>query len=103
MYILLTSKPPTERPRAIDPEPDQTLASPKRKPKNHPHVDLDVDIDVYADSDSGPDAIVTRKKADKGKAKAIDQPEGDLNGGPTARVCYSRLSLNVCPSKCIFL
>ena len=40
------------------------------------------------DADSGSDAIITQKKADKDKAKAIDQLEGDLNGGPATRVCY---------------
>ena len=79
---------PTEKLRAIEPDPDLTLVSSKHKHKKQPYVDLDLDIDVPPDADSGSDTIITQKKADKGKAKVIDQLEGDLNGGPTTRVCY---------------
>ena len=88
MYILLTSKLPTEKPKAIEPDPNLTLVSSKHKRKKQPYVDLDSDIDVPPDANSGSDAIITQKKADKDKAKAIDQLEGDLNGGPATRVCY---------------
>ena len=88
MYILLTSKPPTEKPKAIEPDPNLTLVSSKHKCKKQPYIDLDSDIDVPPDANSGSDAIITQKKADKDKAKVIDQLEGDLNGGPATRVCY---------------
>ena len=88
MYILLTSKLPTEKPKAIEPDPDLTLVSSKHKCKKQPYIDLDSDIDGPPNADSGSNAIITWKKADKDKAKAIDQLEGDLNGGPTTRVCY---------------
>ena len=32
--------------------------------------------------------LFTWKKVDKGKAKAIDEPEGDLDAGLSPRVCY---------------
>ena len=92
MYILLTSKLPTEKQKAIKPDPNLTLVSSKCKCKKQPYIDLDSDIDVPANADSGSDAIVTQKKADKSKAKVIDQLEGDLNGGPTTRVCYQLLT-----------
>ena len=88
MYILLTSKLPTEKLKAIEPDPNLTLVSSKCKRKKQTYVDLDSDIDVPPDADSGSDAIITQKKADKDKAKVIDQLEGDLNGGPATRVCY---------------
>ena len=92
MYILLTSKLPTEKLKAIEPDPDLTLVSSKCKCKKQPYVNLDLDIDVPANADSGSGTIVTWKKADKGKAKVIDQLEGDLNGGPATRVCYQLLT-----------
>ena len=85
---MLTSKLPTEKLKAIKPDPDLTLVSSKCKCKKQPYIDLDSDIDVPPNADSGSDTIITWKKADKDKAKAIDQLEGDLNGGPTTRVCY---------------
>ena len=88
MYILLTSKLPTEKQKAHKPDPNLTLVSSKHKCKKQPYVDLDLDIDVPANANSGSGAIITQKKADKGKAKVIDQLEGDLNGGPATRVCY---------------
>ena len=88
MYILLTSKLPTEKPKAIEPDPDLTLVSSKHKCKKQPYINLDLDIDVPPNADSGSSAIITWKKTDKDKAKVIDQLEGDLNGGPTTRVCY---------------
>ena len=88
IYILLTSKLPIEKLRAIKPNPDLTLVSSKCKCKKQPYVDLDLDIDVPPDANSGSNTIITQKKADKGKANAIDQLEGDLNGGPATRVCY---------------
>ena len=92
MYILLTSKLPTEKPKAIEPDPNLTLVSSKHKCKKQPYVNLDSDIDVPPNANSGSDAIITWKKADKDKAKAIDQLEGDLNGGPATRVCYQLLT-----------
>ncbi len=70
VYIVLTNEPPTEKPRAFNPEPDLVLVSPKSKTKTHPYIDSDSDVDVDVDADS--DAMLTRKKADKGRAKAID-------------------------------
>ena len=92
MYILLTSKPPTKKLKAIEPDPDLTLVSSQHKCKKQPYVNLDLDIDVPANANSGSNTIITWKKADKGKVKAIDQLEGDLNGGPTTRVCYQLLT-----------
>ena len=92
MYILLTSKLPTEKLKAIKPDPNLTLVSSRRKCKKQPYINLDSDIDVPANANSGSDTIITQKKADKGKVKVIDQLEGDLNGGPATRVCYQLLT-----------
>ena len=86
MYIVLTNKLPTEKPRTVSPEPD---ASPKPKPKSKPKPtpkppqDIDMDLDINRDSDAEFEATFTRNKTAKGKAKAIAP-----NEGPSTKVCH---------------
>jgi hypothetical protein len=74
-----TDKAPTENPRAVNPESEPVTPEPK------PDTDTDsgdnVDLDV--------DAMVTLKKVDKGKGKAVDLPENLED--PAPRVCYNQL------------
>ena len=79
MYIY--NKLPTEKPRAVNCEPEPTLVA--RKCNTNPYIDFDSDDDADADFNT----LFTRKKVDKGKAKAIDKLEGDLDAGLSPRVC----------------
>ena len=62
------------------------------KPKRKAHTYMDSDSDVDYKAEANADAIVTPRKADKGKAKAVDLPE-DLYGSPVLRVCSNFLTL----------
>ena len=93
MHILLTNELSAEKPRAVDPGPDLTLVSPTPKAKTpktktNPFTNYGPDADSDSDSDSYFSTMFNRKKADKGKVKAINQWEGDPNTGPASRVCY---------------
>jgi hypothetical protein len=76
---------PTEKPRAVDPEPDLALASPTPKTKTSADTNYNSDADANFDFN----ATFTRKKSNKGKSKAINQPH---NEGPAARVSWSFLT-----------
>ena len=71
IYILLTSKLPTEKLRAIKPDPDLTLVSSKCNCKKQPYVDLDSDIDVPPDANSGSDTIITQKRQTKARQRRL--------------------------------
>jgi hypothetical protein len=76
---------PTEKPRAVDPEPDLVLASPTPKTKTSADTNYNSDADADADFNTA----FTCKKSNKGKSKAINQPH---NEGPAARVSWSFLT-----------
>ena len=96
VYIVLTNKPPTEKPRAVTPALVLVLVPPKPKPKPKMllFMDSDSDLDLNSDSNSSANAAVSLKKLDKGKGKATDPPE-DLNEGPAPRVHTTFLLNNV--------
>jgi hypothetical protein len=76
----LTDKAPTENPRAVNPKLEPV--TPEPKPNTDTNSGDNVNIDV--------DTMVTLKKVDKGKAKAIDLPENLED--PAPRVCYNLLT-----------
>ena len=88
-YLLLTNEPLIGKPR-WEPEPQPVPATHKPKRKACTYKDSDSDIDYEAEANA--DAIVAPRKADKGKAKAVDPP-GDLSGSPILRVCSNFLTL----------
>jgi len=71
----------TEKPNGVIPELEQKTLKCKS------NANRDLYLDLGADSDADVEAIVTSKKVDKGKAKAINLPNS-LNEDPTPKVCY---------------
>ena len=98
VYLFLIDRSPTEEPR---PEPEPELVpvthkpnpKPKTKPKTKPKARTYMDSDSGFDAEANTNAAVALKKADKGKAKAIDPPE-DLYESPTLEVCPNLLTLS---------
>jgi hypothetical protein len=75
----LTDKAPTENPRVVNPKSEPV--TPKPKPDTNTNSGDNVNLNV--------NAMVTLKKVDKGKGKAIDLPENLED--PAPRVCYNQL------------
>ena len=73
-----TDKAPTEKPRLVIHKSEPMAPKPK--------ADTDSDTDSGADANAG--AMVTLKKMDKGKAKAIDLPN-NRNADPAPKVHYN--------------
>jgi hypothetical protein len=80
MQCSPTDKAPTENSRVVNPELEPV--TPKPKPNTDTNLGDNVDLDV--------DTMVTLKKVDKGKAKAVNLPENLED--PAPRVCYNPLT-----------
>ena len=77
-----TDTAPAEKPKRVIPKSE--WMTPRCKPK--PNRDLYSDSEAYLEADL--DAIVTPKKVDKGKARAVNLPNS-LNEDPAPKVCHN--------------
>ena len=76
-----TDTAPAEKLKRVIPKSE--WMTPRCKPK--PNRDLYSDSEAYSEVDL--DAIVTPKKVDKGKARAVNLPNS-LNEDPAPKVCH---------------
>jgi hypothetical protein len=84
VYCSPTDLAPTEKPNGVIPELERMTPKTPKTPKHKSRADRGLFLDLEADTEADADAIVTPKKVNKGKAKAVDLPED-----PAPKVCYN--------------